>query len=447
MPKKQKKIKNRLSDMWNGEIALPPSARWAVPGALAAAGMVVVGLLAGAGASADFLFLIAMMMGLSGLIGYDLAARRRWERDTSRKLKHLTVNHDRLVREVARNRSDIAILKEGLSDMASAAETQGRRMHAANSAEAQMLEMVVQRLGMLGEKPRARVQTAHDANILELELAPPPARPVPMTALDEELNTDLGFLTDGTIADLIHHAVRNDEIDVYVQPIVSLPQRKHRFYETFARLRAGEGVTMPASRYMELAKREQMNAAIDNLLLLRCLSILRARRDDEGMPYFINVSAATLNDRSFMNDLVAFLSQHRRMAAQLVFELPQAEIESMNETMREIIGGLSKLGCRFSMDCVKRRQLNVHFLKSHHVRFVKMDASWIIKEARDKTGFSRIARFKKQMDAAGIDLIVEKIETEPMLRELLDFSIDYGQGYLFGKPDIWTTYNNARKAA
>jgi cyclic-di-GMP phosphodiesterase TipF (flagellum assembly factor) len=40
------------------------------------------------------------------------------------------------------------------------------------------------------------------------------------------------------------------------------------------------------------------------------------------------------------------------------------------------------------------------------------------------------------MDSAGIDLIVEKIETEQMLVELLEYSIDFGQGYLFGEPRL-----------
>mgnify|MGYP003339569298 FL=1 len=32
--------------------------------------------------------------------------------------------------------------------------------------------------------------------------------------------------------------------------------------------------------------------------------------------------------------------------------------------------------------------------------------------------------------------LVEKIETEQMLVELLDYSIDFGQGYLFGEPRL-----------
>ena len=59
--------------------------------------------------------------------------------------------------------------------------------------------------------------------------------------------------------------------------------------------------------------------------------------------------------------------------------------------------------------------------------------------------FTLTRRLKKHLDAFGIDMIVEKIEGEDMLRELLDFNIDYGQGYLFGKPDHSAAFH--KKAA
>ena len=35
----------------------------------------------------------------------------------------------------------------------------------------------------------------------------------------------------------------------------------------------------------------------------------------------------------------------------------------------------------------------------------------------------------------GIGTVAEMVETEDQARLLLDFGIDYGQGYLFGKPE------------
>ena len=38
--------------------------------------------------------------------------------------------------------------------------------------------------------------------------------------------------------------------------------------------------------------------------------------------------------------------------------------------------------------------------------------------------------------SAGVNLVVEKLESEAVLLELLDFQVDYGQGYLFGEPRL-----------
>lgn len=441
-----RKTRKWLEETGLTEFTPPP---WLLPGVGAFAAAAGITILATSGFSADFVFLIAAIGALCAMVGYDVFSRRRWERDTADKIRTLIGNHDRMVRETARNRSDIAVVKEGLAGIAAEIESQGRRLQPSGSAEAKMIETIIERLGAVGGKPRAQIGTAHDAHVLELEMLPPPLRPAPLSALDEEINPDPDSYGDQDIADLLRHAVRNDGIDVFTQPVVSLPQRKAKFHEAFARIRAGGGISMPASRFLDRAREERMIPAIDNLLLLRCLHELRgqAREGDIAAPYILNVTADTLNDRGFMNDLVAFLSENKNLASGLIFELPQADIESMSGAAAQVLDGLSKLGCRISMDRVRKKQINVALLKSRRVRFVKMDAAWLLREGRDRAGFSRIVQLKKQLDAAGIDLIVEKIENEAMLRELLDYSIDYGQGYLFGKPDIVHIQSGDRNAA
>ncbi len=390
-------------------------------------------------ATPDFTIMVSALFALSGLVLYDILSRRLWEETVTEQIHALTDNHDRLIREVARNRSDVAILKEGLGGVARAVETEGRHMPPASSAEARMIETIVLQLGMMGDNPRAEIETKHDTKILELEMAPPPSRPLPVHDLDSEFNPDFSKLSNAAILDLIQHAVRHDGIDIFFQPVVSLPQRKPRMYEIFTRIRAGGGVHLEAARYLATAQKEHLIPAIDNLLLLRCLQKLRDQSHEEneaGVPYILNITGATLNDRGFMGDLVSFLTQYKHMASQLIFELPQEEIDRLDETVVPILEGLTTLGCRFSMDRIRQRKIDITALKTRHIRFIKLDSNWLMKESRTKSGFSRIIRLKKQLDAAGIDLIIEKIENEDDLRELLDYNIDFGQGYLFGKPDM-----------
>ncbi len=415
-------------------------------GGITAIGVVLLLLIVGQHSTPEFTVLVATMMTLCGLIAYDIIGRRFWEKKLTLKINELCANHDRAVREVARNRSDIGILKEGLGDMALNVEAQGRDLPPSSSVEAQMIETMVYQLGAIGDKPRSDLETKYDSDILELEMAPPPSNPPPLSDLDTALSPDFSKYSDAVVSELVNHAVRNDKIDLFMQPVVNLPQRKTRMHEVFSRIRAGGGTYLPAERYMDMAYKEQLTSSLDNLLLLRALKILRERDGNDNTPYIINISAAALNDRAFMSDLVAFLSKNHKMAGRLIFELSQKEFDERNESIEPLLGGLSQLGCRFSMDRVRNRKIDIKSLKSRHIRFIKLDANWLLSEAHSKTGFSRIVRMKKQLDAAGIDLIVEKIESENMLRELLDFNIDYGQGYLFGKPDHHAAYREEKAA-
>jgi len=389
--------------------------------------------------------LAGSVLALGGLITYDVVSRRVWEGKLTERLEELCNKHDRIVRETARSRSDIAVLKEGLGEMALSVQEQGSRLPPSATAEAKLINTIVGRLGALGDTPRAELGTPYDSEILELEMAPPPPKAAPVSALDAELMPDFSKYSDAVIAELVHQAARNDNIDLFMQPVVGLPQRKPRMHEIYARIRAGAGAYIPAERYLDMAQRERVLPTIDNMLLLRCLKMLRDRGGD--VPYVINISGATLGDRGFMNDLVAWLAQNHKMANKLIFELSQKDLTTQDAAIGPVMDGLSKLGCRFSMDRVRNRTIDIGFLKSRNIRFIKMDAGWLIKESRSKTGYARIARLKKQLDAAGIDLVAERIESEAVLRELLDFHIDYGQGYLFGKPDHHAAYRHLKMAA
>src|SRR5690606_28050968 len=116
-------------------------------------------------------------------------------------------------------------------------------------------------------------------------------------------------------------------------------------------------------------RQEELVPSIDNLLLLRCLQMLRDRRGNaQDTAYMLNISGNTLNDRGFMNDLVSFLSQNHKMAARLIFELPQKELDERGDAIAPVLEGLSKLGCRFSMDTIRNRRIDINMLKSRNIR-------------------------------------------------------------------------------
>ena len=95
---------------------------------------------------------------------------------------------------------------------------------------------------------------------------------------------------------------------------------------------------------------------------------------------------------------------------------------------------LAKQGYRFSMDNLTHLDIDLEELSSRHFGYIKVPAATLLtgmKEARSRFLSSDI---KQAMRRFGIDLIAEKIEEEATVVGLLEYELDFGQGYLFGEP-------------
>ena len=74
---------------------------------------------------------------------------------------------------------------------------------------------------------------------------------------------------------MVRSAVRQEKIDMFVQPVMTLPQRRVKMIELFGRIRARSGIVLPAERYMKIAANDALQPMIDCRLLLGCLQLLR----------------------------------------------------------------------------------------------------------------------------------------------------------------------------
>ena len=242
---------------------------------------------------------------------------------------------------------------------------------------------------------------------------------------------------DARLLDFVRDGLNRDRVDLYLQPIVSLPQRKRRYFECFSRIRAEDGGIIEPERYLEIAEQEGLVDAIDNMLLFRCVQLLRrTQKHKYNVGFFCNVSRHSLGDTAFFHDFIEFMGDNAELAPNLFFEFAQADLAAHDASALDELNRLSDLGFRFSVAQVSHLDLNVTALASRHFGFVKVEAAMLLQRTRQQPPEVDLRDFKALLDQAGIDLIVEKIEGEAELVELLDYNIDYGQGFLFGEPRL-----------
>ncbi|MBH68997.1 MAG: hypothetical protein CMM58_11635 [Rhodospirillaceae bacterium] len=269
-------------------------------------------------------------------------------------------------------------------------------------------------------------QTAEDSNI-----------DTNTTKVDQKKVTHEPFLDyeDNEILIYLDRAVRQDHVQLYIQPTVRLPQRTGAFYECFSRITDDKGNVIRPEQYLPVSNAAGLTAALDNLLLFRCIQLVRqSRRDKPDIAFFCNISESTLTDVDFFTDFIDFMAENIQLAQSLVFEFTQATIENTSFEVQTNLKRLAQLGFRLSVDKLENLDFDLTSLSSRGFKYIKIDAHLLHEIARGDTAPVNMKSLKGAMDREAMDLIVEKIESEEMLRDLLDLNIDFGQGYLFGEP-------------
>ncbi len=240
-------------------------------------------------------------------------------------------------------------------------------------------------------------------------------------------------LDEETVLDIVRNALNIGRVELMLQPVVSIPQRKLHFFECYSRIRSDAAVLTP-DQYLPVANKRGLITAIDNMLLIRCVQLVRnTQRRNRNLGFFSNMSVHSLKDEEFFRDFISFMADNAELAPSMVFEFAQRDLSDLEEKNLDDLELLSDLGFRFSIDQITSLDMNYEILARRRVKFVKVPASLLLKEI-DKAGSLRL--FKEPLDSMAIDLIAEKVESEEDLLKLLDQPVDFAQGYLFGVPRI-----------
>ncbi len=230
-------------------------------------------------------------------------------------------------------------------------------------------------------------------------------------------------------------AIEENRLDIYLQPMVTLPQRKVRFYEAVTRIRDEHDRVLAADDFLPFVEATGLIGRVDQAVMLRCVQVLRrlmVRNKDVGI--FCNMAAATLRDPATFAPCLDFLEANRALAPSFVIEFKQAMFRNLGNAESEHLAALAQRGYRFSIDHVTDLRIEPRELADRGVRFIKVPAALLLDPKVSSTSDIHPSDLSDLLGRFGIDLIAERIEGERAVVDLLDFDVRFGQGFLFAPP-------------
>jgi hypothetical protein len=127
--------------------------------------------------------------------------------------------------------------------------------------------------------------------------------------------------------------------------------------------------------------------------------------------------------------------QHNRdLSGLIIFEIAQDALDACGPIEEANLNYLADLGFNFSMDKVTSLNLDFAWLRDRRVRYVKVPATALLGDVSEAGAPVAAPDLKELMARYGLNLIAEKVEAEREVVNLLDFNIDFAQGFLFGEP-------------
>ncbi len=242
-------------------------------------------------------------------------------------------------------------------------------------------------------------------------------------------------LLEQAMLTVLNDAIEGGRVDLYLQPIVTLPERKLRYYEGLTRVRTTDDEIVMPRDYLPIAERAGLMPIVDNVLLVKSVQLLRRLRSGSRVKgVFCNISVQSLLDRDFFPELVEFLEENSGLSESLVFEVNQPAIMGLTRGELSAFDTLGALGYGFSLDHVGDLDVDFAALRDRAFRFVKIDAPTFLHGMSERGAALPAPDMKAYLETFDIKLIVEKVEDEADVAKLLDYGIELAQGHLFGEP-------------
>jgi PAS domain S-box-containing protein len=230
----------------------------------------------------------------------------------------------------------------------------------------------------------------------------------------------------GKIRDGLDHG----RIVAFAQPIVLLATGEVAHQELLVRMLDECGRPIPPASFLSVAEEFGLIAEIDELMARRAVE-LAAR----GHQVNLNLSAASVAKPGISAFIGAEIERLGADPSRLTVELTETSLVKNDKAARNFVEGLAQMGCRFALDDFGTGYGGFTYLKQLPIDYLKIDMEFV----RDLTlneGSQRVVRAVVDLARGfGQLTVAEGVEDEGTRDMLSAMGVDFGQGYLFGRPE------------
>lgn len=290
----------------------------------------------------------------------------------------------------------------------------------------------------IGIAPLNNEQTKPEDILRDADIAMHSAkeRNLGVAIFDKEIRSK--YLEYIKLEDDLRYAVEKQEFEMNYQPLISLKDGELMGFEALIRWHHSQLGLISPVKFIPISEDSGLIIPITKWILQEtCVQIAKWQKispDYKNLLVSVNISGKHLTEESLIEDVKNALAFSGLNPNSLKLEITETTAMKDAERTIEILNQLKQLGVHLSIDDFGTGYSSLNYL--HRIPFdtLKIDRSFVWMADginNDSQILETIVALTKNLKKA---TIAEGIETEAQLKFLQSIGCDYGQGYLFCKP-------------
>jgi len=267
---------------------------------------------------------------------------------------------------------------------------------------------------------------------------------------DDTLAQDLALLArEERIMTLIDSALRNDEFELHLQPIVSLREPEAvgngpLIVEVLLRLPAEELGVLASHQFLDTAERNGRMPAIDRWVIRALLVWMQRNRErwaDANAVFSVNLSGKSVVRPDFREYIANCLDKSGLPLTSLRFEVSELDMSLAPQEFSALARALIDRGCEVSVDNAGTGTGRFEFLREVNADTLKIDGSLVHGASDDIVSRARINGLVHMADTLGMRTVASQVDSTLKLRTMSQLGVDYVQGNRLHEPEHIDTFD------
>jgi diguanylate cyclase (GGDEF)-like protein/PAS domain S-box-containing protein len=236
----------------------------------------------------------------------------------------------------------------------------------------------------------------------------------------------------------LRHALANEELTVYYQPIISLANGHLVGFEALARwLHPKLGLLQP-SEFIPLAEETGLIISLDRWVMREACRQMHAWHTKipsiVELTISVNLSGKQIVQPDLIATVQAILEETQLNPKKLKIEMTENVIMDNSELTVSIFKKLQSLGVQVQIDDFGVGYSSLNYLSQFPINALKIDQTFVRNMNSNNNQSEIVQAIVTLTHRLGVGVIAEGMETMNQMTRLKDLGCEFGQGYLVSVP-------------